>query len=142
MNFKIDLPLRVHTGKTDASKYFIMNLNNYRNEHFMALSAAKRNMHQVVQDILKSMGWPNRKFLIGTKPPYRATWVLYKPTKTRMDLENPLPIISKFVMDALVAHGILEDDNDEIIAEVVYRPGGVDKFNPRAVLEITPLLKV
>lgn len=139
MNFKIELPLRVHLGKTDASKHFILNLNNYRGEHHMVLSKAKHQYHQVVKEILESMGWPKKRFLEGTNPPYRATWTLYKPTNTRMDLENPLPIISKFTMDALVACGILDDDNDEIIAEVVYRPGGKDRLNPRAVLEITPL---
>lgn len=139
MNFLIELPLRVRTGKTEGSKYFILNLNNYRGEHHMVLSKAKHNYHLVVKEILQSMGWPKKRFLVGTKPPYRATWTLYKPTKTRMDLENPLPIISKFAMDALVTLGVLPDDNDEVIAEVVYRPGGKDKNNPRAVLEITPM---
>lgn len=137
--FIIELPLRVRTGKTEDSKYFILNLNNYRGEHHMVLSKSKANYHEVVKKILESMGWPKKQLLSGTKPPYQATWTLYKPTRTRMDLENPLPIISKFTMDALVTCGIIPDDDDTIIRRVVYEPGGVDKYNPRAVLEITPL---
>lgn len=136
---RLELPLRVRTGKTDESKWFILNLNNYRNEHHMCLSKAKHNYHEVVRDLLIELGWPKKRLLLGTKPPYRATWTLYKPTRTRMDLENPLPIISKFTMDALVTYGVLEDDDDKTIAQVVYNPGGVDKLHPRAVLEITPM---
>lgn len=139
MGLILELPLRVHTGKTEASKYFIMNLNNYRNEHHMALAKAKSNMHEVVKKLLEAQGWPQKKFLRGANPPYMASWTLYPPTKTRMDLENPLPIISKFTMDALVTFGIIPDDDYKVINSVFYTIGEVDRDNPRAVLEITPL---
>lgn len=130
-NFKIDLPLRVRTGKTEKSKFFILNLNNYRNEHHMALAKAKDNYHHVVKEAL------GHQKLTGD-PPYLAHWTLYPPTKTRMDLENPLPIISKFTMDALVTFGVLPDDDYKIIKRVCYTIGAVDKYNPRAVLELIP----
>ena len=116
-----------------------MNLNNYRNEHHMALAKAKSNLHHIVEDLLKAQGWPHKQFLGNTKPPYQAVWTLYPMTKTRMDLENPLPIISKFTMDALVTFGVIPDDDYKVIRQVVYNIGEVDKENPRAVLEITPL---
>ena len=130
--FEITLPLRVRTGKTEASKSFILNLNNYRGCHHMVLSHAKNNYHSVVEEALDLVGWPENT-LTG---PFTAVWTLYPPTKTRMDLENPLPIISKFTMDALVTFKIIPDDDYKVIRRVIYDIGEVDKINPRATLRL------
>jgi len=103
----------------------------------MVLSHAKNNYHEVVEVALDEAGWP----AICTNTfsgPFEARWTLYPPTRTRMDLENPLPIISKFTMDALVTFKIIPDDDYKIIRRVVYEIGNVDKENPRATLELVP----
>lgn len=126
--------MRVRTGKTEASKTFILNLNNYRGAHHMVLSHSKNNYHEVVEAALNDAGWPDETI----EGPLEAVWTLYPPTRTRMDLENPLPIISKFTMDALVTFKIIHDDDYKIIRRVVYNFGEVDKVNPRATLELRP----
>jgi Holliday junction resolvase RusA-like endonuclease len=45
-------------------------------------------------------------------------------------------VITKFTHDALVEFGILEDDNYNIVTEITYRFGGVDKDNPRCDVTI------
>lgn len=135
--FIIELPLRVRTGKTDASKWFILNLNNYRGAHHMLLSKSKDNYHSVVEEALIRAEWPEAPQDV----PIVAQWTLYPPTRTRLDLENPLPIISKFTMDALVTFKVIPDDDYKVIRRVIYDIGTVDKENPRAVLELLPLYK-
>jgi hypothetical protein len=136
--FKIELPLRVRTGKTDASKWFILNLNNYRGAHHMLLSKSKDNYCSVVETALDIAKWPE----VSQSGPLVAFWTLFPPTRTRLDLENPLPIISKFTMDALVTFKVIPDDDYKTIRKVIYDIGTVDKENPRAVLELIPFHSV
>ena len=121
---KIDLPLEVYYSK---NKKFILNLNNYRNAHYRILSSAKKIYAENLVDRISHPKY---------EEPVVLTYTYYAKSKRRLDVSNPCSIIDKFTCDALVKAEVLEDDSFEHIKEVIYKFGGIDKDNPRCVLEI------
>jgi len=117
-------PLKVPVSK---SKFFILNINNYRNTHYHVLNKAKiaykEHMYEQIKDI---------PVLSCVKIKY----TLYPGTKRRTDTSNVLSIHDKFFADALVENGKLEDDNYLFVTGSEYLFGGVDKKNPRVEIEI------
>jgi hypothetical protein len=73
--------------------------------------------------------------------PVKLVFTYYTRSNRRLDISNPCSIIDKFTCDALVKAEIIEDDSFEQIKEVVYKFGGVDKDNPRCILELFPSSK-
>ena len=119
MNFSMPLKVRV-----SSKKYFILNLNNYRNAHHRVLSTAKRNY----QDIFFKIEFKNwRKF-----NKVKLHYIIYPASKREFDLLNVISIHDKFIMDAIVKRGMLPDD---CIKHVPYMPTAevkpVDRSNPR-----------
>lgn len=57
---------------------------------------------------------------------------IYPPDKRKSDLSNK----TESVMDLLVDNNVLEDDNWFCCPYVVMKFGGVDKKNPRAVINL------
>ena len=121
------LPLKV---KRSAKKWFILNLNQYRNLHYRTLSATKRTYHGIVLKLLS-----NRKSKIN-KTPLVAHYKYYHGSKRRVDVMNPISIIEKYTMDAIVGSGVIPDDNTDIIKAYYIESCGVDKDNPRAELRL------
>lgn len=58
--------------------------------------------------------------------------VLYAPDKRKADLTNK----AESVMDLLVDMGFLEDDNWFVVGNLNLKFGGVDRENPRVVIDI------
>jgi hypothetical protein len=132
---KISLPLEVFLPrKRTVDKKFILNLNNYRNAYFIILNDAKVAFKD---EVLASLA--EAKLLKGDrpKPPLAFKYVLYPKTKRKSDLGNVLSIVQKFTDDALTELGVIPEDNYEVIQQVTYAFGHVDKANPRAELTIT-----
>jgi|TARA_Y100000114_G_C11743652_1_gene320401 hypothetical protein len=128
----LTLPLEVFYTK---NKKFILNLNNYRNAHYRVLSSAKKTYSDnLVEEIEKWNDIPR------FDNPVDLEYVYYAKSNRRVDVSNPCSIIDKFTCDALVRVGILEDDSSKQIKSITYVYGGVDKDNPRCVLEIFPSL--
>lgn len=73
--------------------------------------------------------------------PVKISYVLYPPTRRELDISNVLCIVDKYLCDALVEAGLLEDDNFNHLPQVEFRFGAVDKDNPRAEAFIHPLPK-
>ena len=120
---KLTLPLRI---KVSSRKYFILNLNNYRNTHYRVLHVAKKEYAKEVRKIL------NDKYKdLHFKKPVQVTFTLWEPDKRRRDLSNALSVADKFFLDVLVEYGILKDDNVCCVPEVHYLYGGIDRKNPR-----------
>lgn len=61
--------------------------------------------------------------------------MIFPKTKRKSDLTNK----AESVMDLLVDAGILPDDNWFVVQQIILSFGGVDKENPRAEVEITPI---
>lgn len=129
---KIVLPLSVTLPrKTKADKVFALNLNVYRNTHYLVLNQAKIAWKNIVQSALCDA---RELFAI---PPYRFAYTVFPRSNRKFDLANVLPIVQKFTDDALIEFGIIPDDSYKVIPEITYKFGGVCKENPRCELEIT-----
>lgn len=123
----IHLPLRVQVSKKSA---FLLNLNQYRNTHFLVLNKAKVIFEEVVRPHLK---------VLPKLGKCRLTYTLYPATKRLSDVSNICSIVDKFFSDTLTSNGYIEDDNYTVIPEVHYLFGSVDPDNPRVECLIEPL---
>lgn len=119
----IHSPLRIALGK----RLFALNLNIYRNAHYLLLNKAKIEYKKLIKEQLVGL---------ILKPPVCITYTYYPPDKRKSDLGNVLPIHAKFFEDALVELGCLEDDNYKFIDKVIYKFGSIDSSNPRVEIEI------
>jgi hypothetical protein len=129
---KIILPFSVILPrKTKADKVFNLNLNIYRNTHYMTLNQAKILWKEIVRTAVERS--------LATGPPYVFAYTAYPATNRKFDLGNVLSIVQKFTDDALIEMGIINDDSYKIIPIVKYLFGWVDKDNPRVELEIYSL---
>lgn len=120
--YKIKLPLRVPLGKKKI-KYFSLNMNQYRNTHFYMLNDAKIVFKEMIAPFLGSVPYITE--------PCKLIYVLYPKTDHLQDVGNICSIADKFFCDAMTELGKWEDDNYEIINEVTYKFGKVDKTDPR-----------
>lgn len=120
-------PLRVPQSK---KKDFILNLNNYRNTHFLVLNKAKVKYKEIIQPQIVSLPQYERIGLMLT---------LYPKTNRLTDVANVCSIHEKFFADALVEAGKLPDDSYIYLPETGYRFGEVDPINPRVEITIHPL---
>lgn len=117
-NFTVVAPWTVPVSK---NRSFSPNLNQYRNAHYQVLAKAKREYAKLISDQLKGIE-PFKKVMV--------TLIAYPPTARDFDNDNLAPHM-KFALDAIVRHGILEDDNYKIVVETRHRVGAIDKENPR-----------
>ena len=119
----IDLPITIKIGR----KNFALNLNIYRNAHYQTLNRMKVEFGSEVSE------------LISTLPVFKwvnLTYTLYPKTRRLCDVSNICSIVDKFFCDALVNQGKLEDDNYQIVKQVTYKFGQIDKKNPRVTVEL------
>ena len=113
--------------KTKADKKVYLNLNVYRNLHYISNNQAKEIY---CEDMRKQM--VGRKF---TKK-IDITFTLFKSSNRRVDRANILSIVEKFFCDALVHNGCIPDDNDDYIEATHYKSGGLDNGNGRVEITI------
>jgi hypothetical protein len=108
-------------------KKVLLNLNVYRNLHYISNNQAK--------EVYKNIMFPQLK---GKKfdTPIDLQFELFKARNAKIDRSNVLSVVEKFFCDALVACGCIPDDNDEYIRSSYYRTAGVDKENPRVEIWI------
>lgn len=123
---RIDLPLVVWTSKKNK---FILNLNNFRNTHYRTLTVAKKKYQEAIVSQLKGR---NKIRQVGLVFEY----TYYHGNARRVDVANPCSIIDKFTCDALAQSGVIPDDNTDIVKEVRYKNGSIDRENPRAELRV------
>lgn len=123
----IHLPLAI---PITPKKNFSLNLNVYRNAHFYELNKAKEVFHQYIGQLFDGIDPMNRVMIIYT---------LFFGSKRRVDTANICSIVDKFFCDTLTEKKILPDDSYDVIEEVIYRFGGIDKENPRVEALIVDL---
>lgn len=98
----------------------------------MTLNQAKIAYKDKVKEALEACS-----DLVLSEGPYKFTYTVFPATKRAFDLGNVLPIIQKFCDDALIDLGVIKDDNWNIVQEIDYRFGAIDKEDPRVELEIS-----
>jgi len=124
----ITSPLFVHLPrKTKEDKKILLNLNVYRNLHYISSNQAKVIYKEQMKKQLKGK---------KLKTPIDIKFVLWKKTKRKVDRANILSIVEKYFCDALLELGCIPDDNDEYIKSTHYYTGGIDKENPRVDIQI------
>ena len=122
-------PLKILKSKL---KYFILNLNQFRNTHYRTLNNCKILYKEMMTpQILKS-----RKF-----KKVLCIYKVYAGSKRNFDIGNVCSIHQKFFEDAFVELGKLPDDNSEYIPLVIYLGCGISKENPRVEIEVLDLTK-
>ena len=97
MIHRLDYPT-IRKGGSDR----ILTMNLYRNAHWSALAKAKRNYTEEVGKFSDQL--PKFKKL-------SVHYTLYFPDKRKRDIDNMTFALHKFLMDALVEHEKIEDDN-------------------------------
>lgn len=125
--YTIISPLRVPVTKT---KFFVLNLNDYRNRHYQVLNKAKVAYKDLLSDQIRQLPSFEHIGLMLT---------LYTKDARLTDVSNVCSIHEKFFADALVELGKLPDDNYQHLPETGYRFGGIDRQNPRVEISIHPL---
>jgi len=125
---KIISPLLVSLPrKTKPAKKIYLNLNVYRNLHFILNNQAKEIYCGLMENQLSGKNFDK---------PIDITFTLFKGRNARVDRSNILSVVEKFFCDALVHHQCIPDDNDEYIRATHYKSGGLDRKNPRVEIEI------
>lgn len=113
--------------KTKADKKFILNLNVYRNTHYMVLNQAKHLYELAISPQIDSIPQLDK---------ITTVFIVYPKTKRLTDIPNVCIIHDKFIMDTLVNSHKLQDDNYLHHHESRYIFGKVDKENPRVDIQI------
>lgn len=106
-------------------------LNEYtkacRNNKFGGNNMKKKNQRKVLMALAMNEIEPIDNF------PIKLSIVWYEPNRRR-DIDN-VTFAVKFILDALVADGILKDDSQKYVSSIEHTVL-VDKDNPRIVVEI------
>jgi len=115
---------------TKRGKVLLLSYNIMRNMHYFSLNTAKQNYQN---DVLGD--W------VKTLPKFKRLHVCYKiffNNKRKKDLDNYTIPLQKFLMDALVKGGVIEDDNYEYLLGFSSCFGGFADEN-YAVVELIEL---
>jgi len=131
----IVLPLEVvyNIRKRDGRvSKFILNLNNYRTTHRSILHEAKLAYEKLIAERIPDDA---KELLYGKK--LRIAFKYYPASARLIDVSNPIAILEKFAVDAIVKAGIIADDNWTVITgSDGWERCPVDKVNPRAELTL------
>lgn len=122
------LPLRVRITK---KKWFVLNLNQYRNTHFFALNKAKKLYKELITE------------QVSTLPKMEKVILLYKlfpRTRQLTDIDNVISVHAKFFQDALSELGRIPEDNYLHVIGYAAEFGKVDPLNPRVEVTIKQLI--
>lgn len=125
MQYKVTAPLVVPISK---KKNYSINLNMYRNAHYLVNNKAKIQYALEMEPQLLALPEFNK---------ITIEYFLYPKTHRDLDVTNLGSIQSKFFDDALVGCGKIKDDNYHYIPSETVTFGEVDKENPRVEIVIT-----
>jgi len=126
MLFEFVAPLKV--PKTKA-KYFILNLNSYRNVHYQTLNKTKIEFCKIMDEKYPEEYEP-------APGEIKTTYTVYSGSKRKFDLPNVCSIVQKYFEDWMTHKGIISTDDITVITECEYKYGGTDKNNPRVDITV------
>ena len=121
----IDLP-RVRT----KPKRVYLNMNSYGNTNTFTNNEVKKAYLEAIREQIEGK-------VIHT--PIEVKYKVYKQSKRRLDKLNVVSVVSKYLMDALVNLGCIEDDNDDFVKTEIILPTELDKENPRVEIVIVSI---
>ena len=118
----VDLP-----RKTTKDKRIYINMNSYRNLHYLVNNQVKKMYLEAVREQLEGL---------TIQTPVEITYKVYKKTSRRLDKMNVVAITSKYLLDAITELGCWEDDNDDHVKTEVILPTELDRANGRVEVTI------
>ena len=118
----VDLP-----RKTKKDKRVYINMNSYRNLHFLVNNQVKKMYLEAVREQLEGL---------TIQTPVEITYKVYKKTSRRLDKMNVVAITSKYLLDAITELGCWEDDNDDHVKTETILPTELDRANSRVEVTI------
>lgn len=128
--FNIISPLKVcyYTTKGGDKRWFVMNLNQYRNTHYRVLHVAKEEYSLLMK--------PKVQYLPTFTNPIHIHYKVFVSSAVKSDVMNWVAVIDKFFQDVLVREHKLLDDNYTYVPKVTCEFGGIDRKFPRLEIEI------
>lgn len=127
---KLILPTHlVKTRRNKKDKKIALSINRYRNCHYTENNRAKKQYKQIVSDLLTEE-------VEELTTPLWLNFTFFTWDKRRVDLDNWCVIQSKFLWDALVELGYIDDDTVKEIILITYNYWGYDKWNQRIEVDI------
>ena len=125
---KFYTPFAVYLPRVKSKdKRIAMNLNTYRNLHFLVNNQAKKVYKDLMREQLENL---------EIETPVEITYQVFKPSKRSLDKMNVVSIASKFFLDAVTEYGCWDDDNDDNVKTEIILPTELDKDNPRVEITI------
>tara|TARA_B110001452_G_scaffold267631_1_gene278647 strand:+ start:8415 stop:8813 length:399 start_codon:yes stop_codon:yes gene_type:complete len=125
---KFNTPFAVYLPRVKSKdKRIAMNLNTYRNLHFLVNNQAKKVYKDLMKEQLENL---------EIETPVEITYQVFKPSKRSLDKMNVVSIASKFFLDAVTEYGCWDDDNDDNVKTEIILPTELDKENPRVEITI------
>ena len=125
---KFNTPFAVYLPRVKSKdKRIAMNLNTYRNLHFLVNNQAKKVYKDLMREQLENL---------EIETPVEITYQVFKPSKRSLDKMNVVSIASKFFLDAVTEYGCWDDDNDDNVKTEIILPTELDKDNPRVEITI------
>jgi len=118
----VDLP-----RKTKKDKRVYINMNSYRNLHFLVNNQVKKMYLEAVREQLEGL-------IIQT--PVEITYKVYKKTSRRLDKLNVISVTGKYLLDAITELGCWIDDNDDHVKTETILPTELDRANSRVEVTI------
>tara|TARA_R110002153_G_scaffold133586_2_gene282599 strand:- start:91 stop:498 length:408 start_codon:yes stop_codon:yes gene_type:complete len=118
----VDLP-----RKTKKDKRVYINMNSYRNLHFLVNNQVKKMYLEAVRSQLEG---------ITIQTPVEITYKVYKKTSRRLDKLNVISVTGKYLLDAITDLGCWEDDSDEFVKKETILPTELDRANGRVEVTI------
>lgn len=118
----VDLP-----RKTTKDKRVYINMNSYRNLHYLVNNQVKKMYLEAVREQLEGL---------TIQTPVEITYKVYKKTSRRLDKMNVVAITSKYLLDAITELGCWEDDNDDHVKTETILPTELDRANSRVEVTI------
>jgi hypothetical protein len=113
--------------KTKPSTTHLTGLNFYRNAYFQVQNKMKQDYHELVYHALKDIPPIEGPFTVHTV-------LFYK--NPSCDGRNIVPMVEKFLLDALQDLNIIPNDNVKFDLGGTWEIGGQDKENPRCEITI------
>ena len=122
----LSLPLYYDTKVKGVPKQLLINLNWYRNAHFILQNKVKQHYHKLVHDQIDS----------SIKMDVYSTQLKLFYKNKNSDMANCTALLEKFVLDALQEFGVTSGDTVKEHVHSSYLVADQDKENPRVEVTI------
>lgn len=124
---KAILPLPLYwKGRGDKKRQLLLSTNTWLPMHYTQRNNIKQNYHEIVREWCEQL--PKFKTL-------RPHYTLHFNNKRKKDVDNYTAPLHKFLMDAMVEHGVIKDDNYEYVTGFCADFGGIEDEN-YAIVEL------